>query len=82
MDAQQQQPQQVQHQQIQENQDQYQNVSEDSSKNTYRIVSAIIIVMLISMTLFILLTPPEHMYIKMLRIVSIKQLIISVKFNP
>ena len=66
----------MQHQQErEENLDQ--NVSEDNSKNTYRIVFTIIIVMLISMALFILITPPEHMYIKMLRFVSIKQLIIA-----
>ena len=61
-----QQPQQVQHQQERE-ENQNQNVSEDNSKNTYRIVLAILIVVLISMTLFMLITPPEHMHIKMLK---------------
>ena len=78
VDAQQQQPQLVQHQQErEENQDQ--NVSEENSKTTYRIVLVVMIALAVSCMLFMVIihrTPPEHLYIKMLRLVSIRLLIL------
>ena len=77
VDAQQQQPQLVQHQQErEENQDQ--NVSEENSKTTYRIVLVVMIALAVSSMLFMVIihrTPPEHLYIKMLRLISIRLLI-------
>ena len=79
VDAQQQQhPQPVQHQQErEENQDQ--NVSQENSKYTYRIALAIIIALIVSFMLFRVMQPPspKHLYIKMLRLISIKLLILN-----